>query len=111
MALVSSLVRRLGGSMMVSSDVGRGTVISVLLPMQELPKERVGAAESSIPDQFIFFWKFEGIGLQRLAGSISSQLATFGNLYTTTSITDCDYILLPEEVCYDNHEEFDQLLE
>lgn len=97
--------------MQISSDLGRGTVITALLPVKELPGERAGASLSSIDEQYVFFWRFEGLGLQRLAGSISSQLATFGNLYTTTSVKNTDVILLPEEVCYESLDDLDELLE
>lgn len=47
-----------------------------------------------------------------MAGSIASQLATFGNLYTTTKVNEADYILLPEEVCYGDHNnDLEKLLE
>lgn len=68
-----------GGSMQVSSDRGRGTVVAVLLPIKNAPSEQVmeGREEaSSAPDQLIYLWGFQGIGLQRLAGAICAQLAS-----------------------------------
>lgn len=68
-------------------------------------------SDPSSPDELVFFWRFDGRGLQRLAGSIASQLATFGNLYTTTKVAEADYILLPEEVCYgDSNEALEALM-
>lgn len=56
--------------------------------------------EASFPDEFVYFWKFDGIGLQRLAGQIASQLATYGNIYASTNVEECGILLLPEEVTY-----------
>ncbi len=97
--LCSSIVRRMGGALHVTSDKGRGTIVTVKLPVQSLPKRIVNPAPPSQSDQLIYLYGFEGPGLQRLAQSISAQLATFGNLYCTSHIQDADFLLLPEEVC------------
>jgi CheY-like chemotaxis protein len=114
MALCSSYVRQMGGSMQVSSDKGRGTTVIVLIPVQTLPErlQNEGSTSNS-PLELVYFYRFKGAGLQRLAESISSQLATYGNLYTTTRVEEADYILLPEEVCYEGKDvgELDSLLE
>lgn len=99
MNLCSSLVRRLGGSMHVSSDKGRGTIVTVKLPVESLPEPVTDSTPPSQSDQLIYLYGFEGYGLQRLAQVITAQLATFGNLYCTSHIQDADYLLLPEEVC------------
>ncbi|PWN44149.1 hypothetical protein IE81DRAFT_36014 [Ceraceosorus guamensis] len=110
MALCSSIVRRLGGSMQVSSDKGRGTVIAVIIPVEDLPLPMANRGLSSSPSQLVYLHGFEGVGLTRLAGAISGQLATFGNLYTSTQLEECDYLLLPEEVCYDTEGGIDAIL-
>ena len=97
--LCSTIVRRMGGAMHVSSDKGRGTIVTVKIPVQSLPEPFVTPAPPSQSDQLIYLYGFEGSGLQRLAQVISAQLATFGNLYCTSHIQDADYLLLPEEVC------------
>ncbi|KDN43901.1 hypothetical protein K437DRAFT_295010 [Tilletiaria anomala UBC 951] len=102
MTLCASLVRKLRGRMHIASDAGRGTIVTVTIPVvhhyntdispgQELPPSNV--------DRLVYLYGFEGMGMQRLAQAITAQLATFGNFYCTTSIKDCDYILLPEEKC------------
>ncbi|KAN0059646.1 hypothetical protein ACQY0O_008216 [Thecaphora frezii] len=101
MTLCSSLVRQMGGSMHVSSDKGRGTIVNVHIPVQSLPDLIIEPAPPSQSDQLIYLYGFEGWGLQRLAQVISAQLATFGNLYCTSHIEDADYLLLPEEVCFE----------
>lgn len=101
MAICSSLVRRLGGSMTVSSDKGRGSIIHVLFPVLQEPEDTSSLfEEASSPNECVYFWKFDSIGLQRLAGQIASQLATYGNIYASTDITECSILLLPEEVTY-----------
>lgn len=99
--LCSSIVRRMGGAMHVSSDKGRGTVVTVRLPVQSLPERIANPAPPSQSDQLIYLYGFKGKGLQRLAQVISAQLATFGNLYCTSHIQDADFLLLPEEVCFE----------
>lgn len=70
------------------------------------------AINASSPNELVYFFRFNNVGLQRLAGSIASQLATFGNLYTTTKVNEADYILLPEEVCYgDDNDALEKLLD
>lgn len=98
MTLCASLVRRMRGSMHVSSDVGRGTVVIVRLPVQNLPERIVTDPPPSSKAQQIYLYGFEGKGLKHLAGAISAQLATFANLYATTHVEEADFILLPEEV-------------
>ncbi|SPO24115.1 uncharacterized protein UTRI_03383 [Ustilago trichophora] len=97
--LCSTIVRRMGGAMHVSSDKGRGTIVTVKIPVQSLPERFITPAPPSQSDQLIYLYGFEGPGLQRLAQVISAQLATFGNLYCTSHIQDADFLLLPEEVC------------
>ncbi|CBQ69319.1 conserved hypothetical protein [Sporisorium reilianum SRZ2] len=97
--LCSSIVRRMGGAMHVSSDKGRGTIVTVRLPVHSLPERIVDPAPPSQSDQLIYLYGFEGQGLQRLAQVISAQLATFGNLYCTSHIADADFLLLPKEAC------------
>ncbi|SPO24070.1 uncharacterized protein UTRI_03383_B [Ustilago trichophora] len=97
--LCSTIVRRMGGAMHVSSDKGRGTIVTVKIPVQSLPERFVTPAPPSKSDQLMYLYGFEGPGLQRLAQVISAQLATFGNLYCTSHIQDADFLLLPEEVC------------
>ncbi|CDR88993.1 uncharacterized protein SPSC_06684 [Sporisorium scitamineum] len=97
--LCSSIVRRMGGAMHVSSDKGRGTIVTVRLPVQNLPERIINPAPPSQSDQLIYLYGFEGQGLQRLAQVISAQLATFGNLYCTSHIHDANFLLLPEEAC------------
>lgn len=99
--LCSSIVRRMGGAMHVSSDKGRGTIVTVRLPVQSLPERIIDPAPPSQSDQLIYLFGFEGKGLQRLAQVISAQLATFGNLYCTSHIQDADFLLLPEEACFE----------
>ncbi|GAC95980.1 sensor histidine kinase/response regulator [Pseudozyma hubeiensis SY62] len=108
--LCSSIVRRMGGAMHVSSDKGRGTVVTVRLPVQSLPERIIEPAPSSQPDQLIYLYGFEGMGLQRLAQVISAQMATFGNLYSTSHIEDADFLLLPEEVCLELEGGIDDIL-
>ncbi|TKY85597.1 hypothetical protein EX895_005759 [Sporisorium graminicola] len=98
-SICSSIVRRMGGAMHVSSDKGRGTVVTVRLPVQSLPERIINPAPPSQSNQLIYLYGFEGQGLQRLAQIISAQLATFGNLYCTSHIQDADFLLLPEEAC------------
>ncbi|KAJ1595465.1 hypothetical protein NDA14_006450 [Ustilago hordei] len=97
--LCSTIVRRMGGSMHVSSDKGRGTIVAVKIPVQSLPDHCKPPAPPSQSDQLIYLYGFEGPGLQRLAQVISAQLATFGNLYCTSHIQDADFLLIPEEAC------------
>ncbi|SNX86540.1 uncharacterized protein MEPE_05249 [Melanopsichium pennsylvanicum] len=97
--LCSAIVRRMGGAMHVSSDKGRGTIVTVRIPVRSLPDRSITPAPASQNDQLIYLYGFEGPGLQRLAQIISAQLATFGNLYCTSHIEDADFLLLPEEVC------------
>ncbi|EST09261.1 Histidine kinase-like ATPase, ATP-binding domain protein [Kalmanozyma brasiliensis GHG001] len=108
--LCSSIVRRMGGAMHVSSDKGRGTIVTVKLPVQSLPERIVNPAPASQSDQLIYLYGFEGPGLQRLAQVISAQLATFGNLYCTSHIQDADFLLLPEEVCLEVEGGIDAIL-
>lgn len=98
--LCSTMVRRMGGAMHVSSDKGRGTIVTVKIPVQSLPEPTIPPAPPSQSDQLIYLYGFEGFGLQRLAQVISANLATFGNLYATSHIQDADFLLLPEEVCF-----------
>lgn len=109
--LCSTIVRRMGGSMHVSSDKGRGTIVTVKIPVQSLPQPSVTPAPPSQSDQLIYLYGFEGPGLQRLAQVISAQLATFGNLYCTSHIQDADFLLLPEEVCFEVSGGIDAILE
>ncbi len=109
--LCSTIVRRMGGSMHVSSDKGRGTIVTVKIPVQSLPQPSVAPAPPSQSDQLIYLYGFEGPGLQRLAQVISAQLATFGNLYCTSYIQDADFLLLPEEVCFEVSGGIDAILE
>ncbi|UZJ50721.1 hypothetical protein CBS101457_000041 [Exobasidium rhododendri] len=113
MALCSSLVRKMGGSMQVSSDKDRGTTVIVLIPVVSLPSEdKSPSIQATTPIELVYFHRFDGNGLRRLAGSISSQLATYGNVYTTTRIEEADHIFLPEEVCYgDQNDDLEKLLE
>lgn len=72
--------------MQVSSDVGRGTIVTLLIPVAELPRVPQQSV-SSRPAQLTYMYGFEGIGLKRLAGAISAQLAseyrrTFEALHT-----------------------------
>lgn len=97
--LCSTIVRQMGGSMHVSSDKGRGTIVTVKIPVESLPDHCKQPAPPSQSDQLIYLYGFEGPGLQRLAQVISAQLATFGNLYCTSHIQDADFLLLPKEVC------------
>ncbi len=99
MTLCASLVRKLKGRMHITSDVGRGTVVTVTIPVKHQRGDITPNREipPSNVDRLVYLYGFEGQGMQRLAQAISAQLATFGNFYTTTSIADCDYILLPEE--------------
>ncbi|SPO38051.1 uncharacterized protein PSFLO_03528 [Pseudozyma flocculosa] len=101
MTLCSSLVRQMGGAMHVSSDQGRGTVVTIKIPVRSLPEKSVAPPMASQPDQLVYLYGFEGYGLQRLAQVITAQLAVYGNLYCTSYIADADYLLLPEEVCFD----------
>jgi len=100
MALCVSLCKRMGGSMQVSSDVGRGTIVTLLIPVAELPRVPQQSV-SSRPAQLTYMYGFEGIGLKRLAGAISAQLATFGDMYATTNLGEADYLLIPEEACWE----------
>ncbi|KAJ9474293.1 Sensor histidine kinase/response regulator [Pseudozyma hubeiensis] len=108
--LCSSIVRRMGGAMHVSSDKGRGTVVTVRLPVQSLPERIIESAPPSQPDQLIYLYGFKGMGLERLAQVISAQMATFGNLYCTSHIEDADFLLLPEEVCLELENGIDDIL-
>ena len=101
MTLCASLVRKLKGKMHITSDVGRGTVVTVTIPVKHEEEDITPGSEipPSNVEKLVYLYGFEGLGMQRLAQAISAQLATFGNFYTTTSIEDCDYILLPEEKC------------
>lgn len=60
----------------------------------------LSARRPSTAHELVYFYRFDDMGLQRLAGSIASQLATYGNLYTTTRVEEADYVLIPEEKCY-----------
>lgn len=69
--------------------------------MKSLPEKKAASAtKPSSADELVYFFKFNDLGSRRLAGSIASQLATYGNLYTTTIVEEADYILIPEEKCY-----------
>lgn len=108
--LCSTIVRRMGGAMHVSSDKGRGTIVTVKIPVESLPEPSDTPSPPSQSEQLIYLYGFEGAGLQRLAQVISAQLATFGNLYCTSHIQDADFLLLPEEVCHETEGGIDAIL-
>lgn len=75
--------------MQVSSDKGRGTVIAVIVPVESLPLPMASRELSSRPNQLVYLYGFEGVGLTRLAGAISAQLAS-----------ECTARLGPARHCY-----------
>lgn len=101
MAIVASVLESRGGRLLVASEVGVGTRITMCMSIQrgsrlnDRPAPTSGMTSPEVPVSKLAFYGFETRGLRRIAKTICNHFISIGGIQPSFEYAEADCIVMP----------------